>query len=81
MYFDGSNCTPCLIHSASKIGVECSFQDVLTVVESGDGGGEQKAGCSKIGPDFPNSATTRGAMDQQRAQADSAHKTGLDSIF
>src|SRR5271154_2090057 len=44
--------------------------------------GQQKnSGSPKIGTDSANSATTRGATAKRRRQADSASKTGLDTVL
>ena len=42
---------------------------------------QKNSGSSKIWPDFACCSTTSGPMDKWRLQADSALKTGLDSIF
>jgi len=44
-------------------------------------GTTKKLGIFKISTDSANSATTRGAMDKRRLQADSARKTGLDFVL
>jgi len=67
--------------SARKTGLDSILQDVLTVVETGDGGTTKKVGIIRMGADFACSGTTRGAMAKWSWQADSAWKTGLDSTF
>ena len=44
-------------------------------------GGRKYSESSKIDADFHCRATTRGAMDKWRLQADSAHQTGLDTTL
>src|SRR5271154_541865 len=64
--------------SARQTGLESTIQEVLTIVESGDAGGQK---WSEIGEDFACIATTRRTTDKCRSQADSARQTGLDPAF
>jgi hypothetical protein len=53
--------------SAHQRGPETTFQEVLTVVQSGGGvGGQKYSGSSKIAAYFHCSATTRRAMAKSR---------------